>query len=386
MTERLYYTDARLTEFTARVVETAGNRVYLDRTAFYPTSGGQLFDVGTLGGARVVDVVDEKERIAHILDGPAAFAAGDELEGRVDWTRRFDHMQQHTGQHLLSAVFEELFGHRTVSVHFGDDSSTLDLDAASLPRERALQAERHANEIVLENRPVTVTFEDAAKASGLRKAVDRTGEIRIVSIDGVDRSACGGTHVRGTGEIGPVAIRRVEKYKQGTRVEFLCGWRALDRARSDFDALSVTAAALTASIDEVPVLVAAQAGRVKDAEAEARKRGEELAKYQARERYDAAAPDASGLRRIVESAPSMDPLRAMAQAMGALPKAVYIGSVASPPGIVLAASADSGINAGELLKAALAANGGRGGGSPRIAQGTVADAAALERVLESLGA
>ena len=385
MTERLYYTDARLTEFTARVLEVAGDRVYLDRTAFYPTSGGQLFDVGTLGDARVVDVVDEKERIAHVLEKPARFSPNDELKARVDWTRRFDHMQQHTGQHLLSAVFEELFGHKTVSVHFGDESSTLDLDVASLPKDRAAKAERRANEIVFENRPVTVTFEDAASATGLRKAADRTGEIRIVEIEGIDRSACGGTHVRGTGEIGPVVVRRIEKYKQSTRVEFLCGWRALARARADFDAIATIAASLTASIDEVPALVAAQAMHLKEAETGARKTGEELAKYQARERYEATAPDATGVRRITETAASMDPLRVMAQAVSALPNAVYVGTVASPPGIVFAASADSGINAGELLKSALGANGGRGGGSPRVAQGTVPDAATLQRVLSALG-
>jgi alanyl-tRNA synthetase len=384
MTERLYYTDARLTEFTARVAEVAGDRVYLDRTAFYPTSGGQLFDIGTLGDARVVDVVDEDMRIAHILEKPARFATNDELKGRVDWTRRYDHMQQHTGQHLLSAVFDELFGHKTVSVHFGDESSTLDLDAASLSKERALKAERRANEIVFENRVVTVSFEDSASATGLRKAVDRTGELRIIEIAGIDKSACGGTHVSGTGEIGPVIVRRIEKYKQSTRVEFICGWRALARARADFEALSTIAGSLTASIDEVPALVAAQAAHLKEAETDARKRGEELAKYQARERYDSTPPDANGIRRIIETATSMDPLRAMAQAIAPLSKVIYVGSVASPPGIVFAASADSGVNAGEVLKAALTANGGRGGGSPRVAQGTAPDAAALQLVLKAL--
>lgn len=384
MTERLYYTDARLTDFSARVVEVAGNRVYLDRTAFYPTSGGQQFDTGTLGDARVVDVVDEKGRIAHVLEHPATFSPNDELSAHIDWTRRFDHMQQHTGQHLLSAVFEELFSHKTVSVHFGDASATLDLDTASLSMERAMRAERRANEIVLENRRVVVTFEDSASATGLRKAVDRVGELRIVEIEGIDRSACGGTHVRGTAEIGPVTIRRIEKYKQSVRVEFVCGWRALARARADFDALSGAAALLTAAIDEVPALVTAQVAQLKQAETDARKRGEELAKYQARERYDATAPGPDGVRRIVESAASMDPLRAMAQAISALPKAIYVGTVASPPGIVFAASADSGVNAGEVLKAALSANGGRGGGSPRAAQGTVADIAALQLVLSAL--
>jgi alanyl-tRNA synthetase len=385
MTKRLYYTDSRLTELTARVVDVAGNRVYLDRTLFYPTSGGQLFDTGRLGDVRVVDVVDEKERIAHVLEQAPRFAAGDEIRGQVDWPRRFDHMQQHTGQHLLSAVFEELFGHKTVSVHFGDESSTLDLDVGSLSKESALRAERRANEIVFENRPVTVAFEDAASATGLRKAVDRTGEIRIVEIAAIDRSACGGTHVGGTGEIGAVVVRRIEKYKQATRVEFLCGWRALARARADFEALSTIAGSLTAAIDEVPALIAAQAARLREAETDARKRGEELVKYQARERYDATPPDANGVRRITETAAAMDPLRAMAQAVSALPKAIYVGSVAAPPGIVFAASADSGVSAGELLKSALNANGGRGGGSPRVAQGTVADAAALQRVVRLLG-
>jgi alanyl-tRNA synthetase len=385
MTERLYYADARLTDFSARVVEVAGNRVYLDRTAFYPTSGGQQFDTGTLGDARVVDVVDEKGRIAHVLEHPATFSPNDELSAHIDWTRRFDHMQQHTGQHLLSAVFEELFSHKTVSVHFGDASATLDLDTASLSMERAMRAERRANEIVLENRRVVVTFEDSASATGLRKAVDRVGELRIVEIEGIDRSACGGTHVRGTAEIGPVTIRRIEKYKQSVRVEFVCGWRALAWARADFDALSGAAASLTAAIDEVPALVTAQVAQLKQAETDARKRGEELAKYQARERYDATAAGPDGIRRIIETASSMDPLRAMAHAISALPKAIYVGTVASPPGVVFAASADSGVNAGEVLKAALSANGGRGGGSPRAAQGTVADSAALQRVLGALG-
>jgi len=141
---------------------------------------------------------------------------------------------------------------------------------------------------------------------------------------------------------------------------------------------------LTAAIDEVPALVAAQTARLKEAETDARKRGDELAKYHARERYDATSPDASGVRRITETAAAMDPLRAMAQAVSVLPKAIYVGSVAAPPGIVFAASADSGTNAGEALKVALSANGGRGGGSPRVAQGTVPDAAALQRVLRLL--
>ena len=218
MTSRLYYTDSYLTAFEARIVDRTddGRRLYLDRTAFYPTSGGQPHDLGTLAGAPVVDVVDEDDRVAHLLAEPAN---GTELvRGEIDWRRRFDHMQQHTGQHLLSAILHDLFGHQTVSVHFGAESSSLDLDVGAIDRERIVEAERRANEIIWENRPVTVTFEDAATAPALRKAPTREGTLRVVSIDGVDRSACGGTHVRATGEIGALLVRSVERVKKQARL------------------------------------------------------------------------------------------------------------------------------------------------------------------------
>lgn len=384
MTERLYYSDSYLVDFAATVSGVDGARVYLDRSAFYPTSGGQPHDVGELGGAAVVEVVDEGERVAHVLSAPDALVAGAEVAGRVDWTRRFDFMQQHTGQHLLSAVFEDLFGHRTVSVHFGDTYSTLDLDAESLGAAAVARAERRANEVVFENVPVSVGFEDAAAATGLRKPADRTGEIRIVTITGIDRSACGGTHVRSTGEIGPVLIRRVEKYKKLSRVEFRCGARAIARARADFEALSAMAETMSAAIDELPALVAKQSAGLQAADAARRKLSEEVARFRARERYDATPPDAAGRRRIVERAAPMDDLRAMGQALAALPKAVFVGTTANPPAIVYAASEDSGVNAGTALKAALAPHNGRGGGSPRMAQGTVSDGAALEAVVRAL--
>jgi alanyl-tRNA synthetase len=222
VTDRLYYTDAYLTAFDAAVVARAdgGRRMYLDRTAFYPTSGGQPFDTGRLGGAEVVDVVDEGDRVAHLLASPVE---GDRLDGRIDWPRRFDHMQQHTGQHLLSAVIAERFGHATVSVHFGRESSTLDLDTSALPHDQAVEAEALANAVVTENRPVGVSFEAAGATAGLRNASDRQGTLRIVTIEGLDRSACGGTHVRATGEIGAILIRKVERVKQLVRLEFLSG-------------------------------------------------------------------------------------------------------------------------------------------------------------------
>jgi len=218
MTERLYYNDSYLREFQARVVERSadGRTVYLDRSAFYPASGGQPFDLGSIAGVEVVEVVDEDDRIAHRLAAPLAVEG--EISAQVDWSRRFDHMQQHSGQHLLSAVFDELFGLHTVSFHLGAESATIDLEGGPVDARTLLEAEQRANRIVFENRPLDVRFEDANKAQGLRKASEREGTLRIVSIDGLDRSACGGTHVRGTGEIGVILLRKVEKIRQSARV------------------------------------------------------------------------------------------------------------------------------------------------------------------------
>jgi alanyl-tRNA synthetase len=197
MTDRLYYHDSYLTEFRARVVDVSPDRqrIYLDRTAFYPTSGGQPFDVGQLGGSDVIEVVDEGERIAHVLSEPLAET---EVDGRIDGDRRFDHMQQHTGQHLLSAVLLGMFDAPTVSFHLGAESSTIDISRA-LDSGQLLQAERRANQIVFENRPVTVSFQHSSEDLGLRKPTEREGQVRIISIRDLDRSACGGTHVRATG-------------------------------------------------------------------------------------------------------------------------------------------------------------------------------------------
>jgi alanyl-tRNA synthetase len=292
-------------------------------------------------------------------------------------------MQQHTGQHLLSAVFEDLFGFKTISVHFGPDYSTLDLESESVSQQQIVKAELRANEIVGEARPVAVTFEDAASASGLRKASDREGTLRIVSIEGVDRSACGGTHVRTTAEIGPMLIRSSEKIRKATRIEFVCGMRAIRRARRDYEALSNIATSMSASLDDASGLVGAQAERLKDSDNARKKLSQELAIYRARERYDAAKPNANGVRVIViRDAASMDDAKMIAQAAFALPKVVVIAALASPPSVMVATSEDSSANAGNLLKTALAEVGGRGGGSPRLAQGSVPDAAAGERVVE----
>ena len=384
MTDRLYYTDAYLHEFDATVVDRSdeGRRVYLDRTAFYPTSGGQPHDVGRLGGVEVVDVVDEGDRVAHVLGGSVT---GARVHGRLDWERRFDHMQQHTGQHLLSAVVAELFGYGTVAVHFGRESSTLDLETGALSHEQVLAAEALANAVAVENRAVEVSFEEAGSAVGLRRAAAREGTLRIVTIRDLDRSACGGTHVRATGEIGPLLVRGTERVKQRSRLEFLCGARAVRQARTNLDLLARIATPLSAAPEELPTLLEAQRKELKESAAARREAEEALDRYRARELYDAATPGSSGVRQVVlrNEPAGIERLRGIARAVTELPRAVFVGSVAEAATVLLAASQDSGMDAGRVLKAVLETVGGRGGGNPRLAQGTV-PAEELNAVIEAL--
>jgi alanyl-tRNA synthetase len=382
MTERLYYSDSRLTEFRARIVGVEGLRVYLDRTAFYPTSGGQPFDLGTLGGVRVIEVIDEEDRIGHLLEAP--LRAAEEVAGVIDWPRRFDHMQQHTGQHLLSAVFEELYSMPTVSFHLGADSSTIDLGGASLTPEQAARAEERCAEIVAEARPVTVSYEDSASVSGLRKEPARTGLLRIVSIDRLDRSACGGTHVSFTSEIGPILIRKLEKMRGNVRVEFVCGLRALRQARRDYEILSEIGRALSAPFERAPEFIAASSARLKALEKSTQRLSTELATREGRELHAATTPDADGLRRLTQRGAIDDAMRARAQAFISGGGALFLAICEDPASVLLAASSDSGLHAGNLLKPILAAVGGRGGGNANLAQGSLPSAEALERALAQL--
>lgn len=400
MTERLYYADSYLRRFEASVVErdAASRRLYLDQTAFYPTSGGQQFDLGSLevhgGGAplAIVDVVDEGERIAHVLaEGSPGPAPGARVVGQIDWSRRFDHMQQHTGQHLLSALFQELLGLGTLSVHFGQETSTLDLDAAALGPEQIFSVEQRANAAVFENREVSSVFQDAAEAAaGLRKASTRTGSLRIVSIAGLDRSACGGTHVQRTGEIGPILLRKLERVRKSVRVEFLCGGRATRRARADYTVLSELGSLLSTSIDELPGVVSSRVTELQQQGKQLRELQLELDGLRARERYARAKLGAAegGLVWSQErlQTGSLQELRGLAQCFTALPRAVFIGVLEQPASLLLATAEDSGVDAAARLRSALTPQGGRGGGTPRLAQGSAPSVGALEVALGELHA
>jgi alanyl-tRNA synthetase len=386
MTERLYHNDSYLTEFEATLVEASdgGRRIYLDRTAFYPASGGQPHDTGEVEGSQVFEVVDEEDRIAHVVDPPVGNPA---VKCRVDWARRFDHMQQHTGQHLLSAVLAALYRIPTVSFHLGQEFSTIDLGTGALSPGQIAEAERRANEVVSENRAVSVAYEDALAGSQLRKATDRTGTLRIVTIEGLDRSACGGTHVRATGEVGPVLLRKTDKIRGNIRLEFLCGGRAVRRSRVEYEAAAEVGRAFSGSLEEGPVLVAALQKRTKDLEKSVGKLAAELAAYKGRELYAATAVGPDGMRRQrreLASGAIDGELRGLAQCYAAGAKAVFLAVLHQPPAVLLAASSDSGLDAGNVLKDALLACGGRGGGNAGLAQGSVPSAEALAKLVEEL--
>jgi alanyl-tRNA synthetase len=375
VTDRIYYTDPYATEFEATVLGTEpsvdGRRgIVLDRTAFYPTSGGQPFDVGDLGGARVVDVIDRDDgSILHVVEGTLE---SDAVRGRIDWARRFDHMQQHTGQHVLSAAFDHLLNVATVSFHLGSTSSTIDLGREVSEAEIA-RAELQANEVVWEDRPVTIRFADAATAAGLplRKESTREGVLRLIEVEGFDVSACGGTHVNRTGAIGIIAVAGFERFRGGTRIEFVCGRRALHGYRALRDSvarsvrlLSVLPAELPAGIERVQAEAKDQRRQIKDLQLK-------LAAHEASAMASRAVHLGSA-HTVVEALEGWDPngLKTMATAIAARPgHAAVLVSVPPPAAIVIARAPDLTLDSAAMLKELTATFGGKGGGRPELAQG-----------------
>jgi alanyl-tRNA synthetase len=387
VTRRLYYDDSYLREFTAHITAIEGERVYLDRTAFYPTSGGQPFDTGTIDGLAVGEVIDEGDAVAHLLVGSPKREG--EVACVIDWGRRFDHMQQHTGQHLLSGVLHGEYGIETVSFHLGSEASTIDLSTASIAEPALAEMEGRINEVICENRPVTVSYHEDGAGAGLRKASMREGTLRVVSIDGLDRSACGGTHVRATGEIGAVLLGKLEKVRGNVRLEFFCGARAVKRARTAADVLNRIARVYSSTWMEVPGLVAAQAERLAESEKQRQKLAVELAESRGRQLHAGTVASAGGLRLHRRDGRVADEeLRAEASAFASCGRAVFIAADRESGALLLAVSSDAEVKAGAALQAAVAKFGGRGGGGATLAQGRVpveqvaAAMAEIERVFE----
>jgi alanyl-tRNA synthetase len=383
----LYYEDSYRTAFTARVVahhEHEGRpAVVLDGTFFYPTSGGQPHDTGTLGGVAVVEVVEAEGEILHVLAAPLPLGP---VEGKVHWARRFDHMQQHSGQHLLSQAFERALGAATVSFHLGSASSTIDLDTPTLDAEAVARVEDLANSIVLENRAMLAREYDEREVGtlGLRKLPVVTGRIRVVSVADFDACACGGTHVHAAGEIGCIHIRGWERRRNQVRVEFLCGWRALHDYRARDAVAQGLASKLSVAVEEIPASMARLAEAEQAARHEAGRLRTRLIELELPALAAAAEPWAGArvLCRMLEGYDAAN-MRYVAQNLTQQPGMVLLLGVTEPtPQFCFARAAEVTADMGKLLSQALGRYGGRGGGKAQMAQGGGVTAEQAGAVLE----
>ena len=374
MTERIYYTEPSCRAFEATVTRT-GERdgrplVTLDRTAFYPTSGGQPFDTGRLGSVEVVETIDEDDDIVHVVSAPVA--SGTRVRGEIDWARRFDHMQQHTGQHVLSAAFDRLFENRTTSFHMGAEVSTIDLarEATSDELERAVA---EANHVVWEDREVSVRFVSAGEAARLplRKEPVREGTLRLVEISDFDLSACGGTHVSRTGAIGMIAVTQSERFRGGSRITFACGSRALRVFRGYRDAVAGAVRVLSVLPHELPSAVERAQLDSKDLRKTVSRLQGELAGHEA-SRLLEDAPLVGDRRVVVQALEGWDAagLKAIASSLVAQSGVVAVlVSAGNPVAVVVARSQDVALDSSKGLRMLLDRFGGRGGGRPELAQG-----------------
>jgi alanyl-tRNA synthetase len=393
VTERLYLADAALLDFEAEVVSARehGGRpaVVLDRTAFYPEGGGQPADRGTLSGVDVLDVQDVEGAVLHVLGGPPP--AG-RVAGRVDGPRRRDHVQQHHGQHLLSAAFEARIGARTLSFHLGEATNTIDVDAPAARLAPAVlrDVEAAANDLVFRDLPVTARELSAEELSRLplRKAPAKGSRVVVVGDlargELADASPCGGTHPRRTGEVGAIAVLRAQRWGDGARVEFVCGARVVRALAAAGERLAGAAEALRCA----PAEVAAAAARVAEEAAARRKEADRLALALAAveaERLAAALPGTGAVRAVVvPPAPGAAAYaKAVASALAARGRVALVGAAEDGRAhLAFARPRGPGPHLGELLRAAAARLGGKGGGAPDAAQGSGPDASALEAALD----
>ena len=385
MTERLYYQDSHLAEFDARVLDVTGDEagrvaVTLDRTAFYPTGGGQPSDTGTLDEARVIECIDHAdEGVLHIVEG-APPVVGAQVAGRIDWPRRLDHLQQHTGQHILSQAFVRLFDAPTRAFRMLERACEIDVDLGEPSDERIEQAVALANKIIWEDRPVRVrrVSPEEAAALPLRKDSAREGDLRIIEIEDFDLSPCGGTHAARTGEVGILAVRSWERAKGLTRVEFLAGGRVhRDYRRANHTARAV-AALFSAGRDDTPGLAARLVEENKSLLRRVRALEEIAARVEAGELIQTAASALAGdphTRVVTHAFAGRDPESLKQLALSIISRPGHIALLGSLDAeghiarLVFARAADARGDMNALMREACATLGGRGGGRPDLAQG-----------------
>jgi alanyl-tRNA synthetase len=386
-TRRLYYDDSFLQNFEARVLSCApaepvstpaGTRqaweVALDQTAFYPTSGGQPNDLGLLGEAEVLDVRDADEEVVHIVDRELPSGA---IAGCVNWPRRFDHMQQHTGQHLLSAMFQERFGLLTVSFHLGADFCTIDLRGAEPSAAQLQGAQRAANAAIFEDRPVNVRYgtQDELERLGVRKKVERDGILRAIEIESADLQPCGGTHVKSTGQIGLILVRGCNKIRQDWRVEFACGRRAERLATDDFARLQALSKSLTCAVNDLPATVDRVLAE-RDAHFKSLRTAlQQLAEARAAQMVTATTPSADGTRVVAEALQVVHPelLLPLATEIAKHERALALLVLAESGQLVFAQHPSAAKDLASALKSVLAKYPGKGGGSKDFVRAKLAE-------------
>lgn len=377
-TERLYFTDSELLEFSATVLDVKtsgrGDQIILDKTAFYPTGGGQPNDTGKLGDSLVVDVFEDEEgTIFHLVGQAESIRPGQSIQGRIDRRRRLDHLQQHSGQHILSQAFVQACNAETRSFHLGAQTSTIDIELTSPTDDHMRAAEEIANQIIFEDRPMRVHIvnEEEATRLPLRKESVVRGEIRVIEVEDFDWSPCGGTHARSAGQVGLIAIKSYERVKKMTRVEFVCGMRTLADYRQVNNTAFAIARMFSAERDGTPELVAKALQESKLL----KKRQRELLNLamtaEAAEILK-AAQDRGGFKLVqaVFDQRDVEELRVLASKITSAESAVaLLGSRDETARLVFARSSALSQNMGELLAEACQMLGGRGGGKPDLAQG-----------------
>jgi alanyl-tRNA synthetase len=390
-TRRLYYDDSYQRDFSAQVLscepEAHGTTpawvVVLDCTALYPTSGGQPNDLGKLGDANVLDVRDEGEDIEHVVDRELPLGS---VQGCVDWARRFDHMQQHTGQHLISAMFQERYGRPTVSFHLGAEVCTIDLRGPEPTDEILEGAERAANQVVSEDRPVTVRYGTAEQFAelGVRKEVQRSGILRAIEIEGADLQPCGGTHVKSTAQIGVVLVRRCTKMRQDWRVEFVCGRRAARVARHDFQLLHRAAEELGCAPNDVPASVQRAISERDLHFKNARSLLERLAEADAAAALQSAEMNANGVRvvpQVFGEETQLEYLNSFATQLAKAERTVALLGSSAYGQLIFAQHPSAGKDMNALLKEVFAQFPGKGGGTRDFARGKLTDGTQAEKAV-----
>ena len=392
-TERLYYSDSHLVEFEARVTEktdrvSGWTAVTLDRTAFYPTGGGQPSDTGTLDGERVLECIDDEENgVLHVVQGRAP-EVGAIVKGRIDWARRLDHIQQHTGQHILSQAFVTLFNAPTRGFRVLSDICEIDVELKNPTNEIIERAVVLANNVIWEDRQITirsVTAEEAAQLP-LRKDPSRGGELRLIEIEGFDLTPCGGTHAYRTGEVGMIAVRAWERAKGLTRMEFAAGMRALTDYRRANKTARAVAALFSASRDDGPKLTARMVEENKELHRRLRALEEIAARVEADQLLAAATAESGGVRvvsRILDNREAQS-LKNLALALITHPNTIaLLGSHDNETArLVFAKTADAPGDMNVLMREACELLDGHGGGKPDLAQGGGKNIDKLEEAID----